>query len=422
MKTRMVPGLAWFLAWGTVQAQDFTLNALVEAWYVQPLDANLRLNAAAKPAGSAIYYDGLGAGRFAESTFAVKRTEIYLNGVISRDLSWSLMFDPNNSTASVGNNLLADALITWVPLKGLSVKVGQTKMPAAYEGSMVGSRDLLFFDRGQLNRLLGEVRDRCLWLVYSYGDAKTFLGRLNLAVSNGTSDDGSKGKNNDLNAQKDWTFRFDGEYRGHHKFGLYYREGVTNLKDATLTVTIPATWTVGPPTADQVKSNRDKTTLAGLFYAFDDATWHADLECASGLLGRRFPALFPAGAADSVPRREHLDQKYLGYVLSGVYKLGPHWLTARYDRMNYNSGNDWYTASNPYRTDPATGLPTGNDYTPVYTETTLGYTYLFAPTRPSLGKLKVNYIRRSRNFLAPRSGQTGAQGGDSLVTSLMLAF
>jgi len=413
MNRLRLAGVAALLTAGVAQAQDVKLNVLIETWYTQMLDNNLRLDSAAKPGGGGAYYDGLSAGRFAENTFAIKRTEIYLTGKVSDTVAWNVMFDPNNSTSSVGNNVLSDAVITWTPVKNFSVKAGQFKMPTTWEGTIAGSRDLLFYDRNQLNRLLGDTRDRGVNFIYSYGDPSAFQGKLNLAVSNGTTDDGSKGKNNDLNAQKDWTFRFEGGYGADHRFGAYYREGLTNQKTSTMVAaTIPASWTVGAPTAAQILDNRDKTTLAGAYYVYDTATWHADAEFATGLLGRRFPTLFTTATA---PSRQHLDQKYQGYAVSGGYKMGHHQILARYDVMNYNSGDDWYTATNPYQT--ATG-----DFTPKYTETVLGYNYVFVPSKYTLGKLKVDYIHRSKNFLAPRAGQTGEQGGDSLVTSLMIAF
>ncbi|MCE1205564.1 MAG: OprO/OprP family phosphate-selective porin [Holophagaceae bacterium] len=411
-----------FLCGPVLAAQEVTLGLVAEAWYSQVLDSNLRLNQAARPAGAAVYYDGLNSGRFAENGFSVKRAEVYLSGQVTDTLGWAAMFDPNAAAAGPGTSLLADALVTWTPIPGFSLKAGQTKMPTAYEGSLVGSKDLLFFDRGQLNRLLGEVRDRCLWLMYTLRPAKGGQVRFNLALSNGTSDDGSKGRNNDLNAQKDWTFRIDGDWGRAHRWGVYYREGATSLKDSNLTAAPPATWTVGAPTREQVLQNRDRTTLAGLFYAYDDPVWHGDVELATGLLGRRFPMLFAAGSASAAPLREHLHQRYAACVLSGAWKQGPHWFTARYDFMDYNAGRDWYTATNPYTTDPATGLPTGRDHTPRYTEITVGYNHLFLPGRPAAGKLKIDYIHRSRNFLVPRPGQSGEQGGDSLVVSLMVGY
>lgn len=55
-----------------------------------------------------------------------------------------------------------------------------------------------------------------------------------------------------------------------------------------------------------------------------------------GLLGRRYPSLF--AAAGTAPPREHLDQKFTGYVVDGAYKMGNHWITGRDPDANYNSG------------------------------------------------------------------------------------
>lgn len=419
MKITRLAGVAALLAAGftQAQAQDVKLTGvLIEFWQTQMLDSNLRNNSTAA-AGASKYY-GLDS-RFTENTFAVKRAEIYLNGKITDDVSWNLMFDPNNSTSSVGNNVLHDAVITWKIGNGFSVKAGQFKMPTTYEATMVAATNILFFERNQINRVFGDKRDRGVWGIYAFGDPKGWNGKFNVAVSNGTTDDGSAGKNNDVNAQKDWTTRLELAYGPEHKFGAYYREGLTNLKNSTYNAA--SAWTTaGYVSATQIKDNKDKTTLLGAYYAFDNATWHASAEMATGLLGRRFPTLF--AAATTNPSREHLDQKFLGYAIDGVYKMGRHWFTARYDVLNYNTGDDWYTATNPYTTNVATGLPTGNDLEPKYTEITVGYNLLFNPGKYSAGKLKLDYVHRSKNFLLPRAGQTGEQGGDSLVASLMIGF
>ncbi|HEY6008671.1 MAG TPA: porin [Geothrix sp.] len=420
MKITRLAGVAALLAAGVTQAQaqDVKLTGvLIEFWQTQMLDSNLRNNATAT-AGASKYY-GLDS-RFQENNFAVKRAEIYLNGKITDDVSWNLMFDPNNSnTTAVPNNVLHDAVITWNIGSGFSVKAGQFKMPTTYEATMVAATNILFFERNQINRVFGDKRDRGVWGIYSWGDAKGWNGKINLAVSNGTTDDGSGGKNNENtvagsgNAQKDWTTRLEFAYGPEHKFGAYYREGVTNLKDSTFN-NASAWVTAGYVSAAQIRDNKDKTTLMGAYYAFDNATWHASAEFATGLLGRRFPTLF--AAATTNPLREHLDQKFQGIAVDGAYKMGRHWFTARYDMMNYNSGDDWYTATSPYT--PAAG----GDYSPKYTEVTVGYNFLFNPAKYSAGKLKLDYVHRSKNFLAPRAGQTGEQGGDSLVASLMIGF
>ncbi len=446
MKISRLAGVAALLAAGVAQAQDIKVNALIELWYTQMADNNLRLNTAVKPGGASTYYEGMSSGRFAENGFTVKRSEVYLSQTISDSISWNMMFDPNNSTSSVGNNVLHDAVITWNLGKGFVLKAGQFKMPTTYEATIVAAKDIYFFDRNQTNRVFGDKRDRGAWLSYAYGDAKGWNGKVSVAVSNGTTDDGSGGKTAvDANAQKDYTFRYEGAFGSAHKFGGYYREGVTNLKDsaatqnapgtitstwvtsaATTVTTFNTTWALGT-TAQAVKDNKDKTTLQGLFYVYDTAKVHFDFEYATGLLGRRYPSLFaafaPAAAtatttsttATQAPSREHLDQKFVGYTGTLIYKMGQHQLALRYDTLNYNSGNKYYAAANPYM------LTTG-DYSPKYTETTVGYNYLFVPGKYSVAKLKLDYIIRSKNFLTPRTGQTGEQGGNSLVASLGIGF
>lgn len=406
MKISRLAGVAALLAAGFAQAQTVKFDgALVELWYTQMLDSKLRTNA-----DSSFAYGYL-ASNFKENSFSVKRAELYFSGKITDTLSWNIMFNPDNAANTIGNNVLHDVVATWAPGNGFELKAGQFKMPTTYEATLVAAKDILFFDRNQLNRVIGDKRDRGVWASYKYGDAKGFTGKLNLAVSNGSTDDGSGGKTAvDANAQKDWTARFDGTYSKNHKFGFYYREGVAAVKDIGI---VPYTFG-GAVSSAAVIDNKDKTTLQGFYYAFTNDTWYADFEYATGLLGRRNPTIFAAGAT-AVANRQHLDQKFTGYAATGVYKMGNHWLLARYDLMNYNSGDDWYTATSPYKT--AT-----EDYSPKFTELTLGYNYVFVPTKSSLGKLKFDYIMRSKNFKKPIAPATGEQGGDSFVVSLQLGF
>ncbi|NWJ39921.1 MAG: hypothetical protein HXX12_02975 [Geothrix sp.] len=432
MKISRIAGIAALLTAGFASAQTPTIKldgVLLEFWATQMMDNNLRMNATAAPgAGNTSKYYALDS-RFQENTFAVKRSEVYLSGTVTDTISWNIMFDPNNSNAAAPgapNNVLQDFVLTWAFAPGFNVKAGQFKMPTSYEATLVAAREILFFERNQINRRFADARDRGLWFSYTYGDAKAFQGKLNLAISNGTTDDGAGGKNNENtvagsgNAQKDFTLRFESTFLSQHKAGAYYREGVTNLKDSTMSAAaVPASWTVGAPSATQIKDNKDKTTLEGVYYAFNCPTWQVSAEYATGLLGRRYPTLFTA--AGTAPLREHLDQKFTGYVVDGALKFGNHWITGRYDMLNYNSGDNWYTAFNPYKNTTA-GVATGNDYSPKYTEITVGYNYVFIPTKQSAGKIKLDYVMRSKNFLAPRAGQTGEQGGNSLVASLMWSY
>jgi hypothetical protein len=425
MKISRLAGLACLLVGAVAQAQDVKINILTEFWYTQMMDSSLRNNAAIGAPTSKYY--GVDS-RFLENTFNLKRAEIYCNYKISDEWAGYIMFDPsltNTSAAAAtattaSGSVLQDWVITYTPAgTGLFVKGGQMKMPTTYESTLLSARDILFFDRTQMSRIIGERRDRGVWAGYTYGDPKGWKGTINFAISNGSTDDGTSGKTAvDNNASKDYTIRYDGSYTAAHRFGIYYRTGQTNLKYPNLALTtVPATWTAAGVSLQNIKDNLDKTTAEGLFYAYNEGNWHFDAEYSTGLIGRRFPILQTAAAA---PVREHLDQKFTGYALTGAYRMGQHMIAARYDMMNYNSGDDFYGTVNPYK--PTTGAYAGSDLSPKYTETTLGYNYTFVPNKYTYGKLKVDYIIRSKNFLAPDPGTTAITGGNSLVCSVMVGF
>lgn len=430
MRISRIVGIAAVLAAaGFAQAQDVKVNILTEFWYTQMLDSNLRNNKGQTVAPNYYAMDS----RFAENSFSIKRAEIYCNYKISDEWAGYMMFDPNltntsgaaSAATTAGGSALQDWVITWTPKDtGITVKAGQFKMPTTYESTVLSARDIYFFERAQISRINGEKRDRGVWAAYGYGKADGFKGNVNVAISNGSTDDGTAGKTAvDQNAQKDYTFRFDGSYTAAHRFGVYYRTGETNLKTATaVTVTtLPANWTAAGVTTQNILDNRDKTTTGGLFYAFNNDSWHFDAEFATGLIGRRFPTLFGAATTVSATNsREHLDQKFQAYEITGVYKMGHHQIAARYDMFNYNSGDDYYGTVNPYK--PTTGPNAGGDFSPKYTETTIGYNYVFNPSKNTYGKVKVDYIARSKNFLGPIAGQTGAQGGNSVVLSVQVGY
>ena len=394
--------------------QDVKVGVVLEAWYTQMLDNNLRLDSA--PAVAPYYANGAMNSAFKENTTYMRRTEIYFNGKVGDQVTWGAIIDPNTASAASPNNLL-DAWMAFAFTKQFSMKFGQFKMPSNYESTILGGSKLLFYDRSMTARMWAEKRDRGILATYAVGDQNALAAKVNIGISNGMSDSSATYKANDTNAQKDYTFSVNATYGKDHSFGAWYREGVTDAKDVNL---VAGTFTgVNAPSAVAVLDNKDKTTNIGAYYLYDTSQWQGGVELTTGLLGRRSPSVF---AAASSAKREHLDQKYLGYTLSGAYKMGRHWFTARFDYLNFNQGDDWYTATNPYTTNTTTGIATGNDYSPKYTEAILGYNYLFTPAKYVDGKVKFDYIFRSKNFLAPRAGQTGEQGGDSLVMSVMIGF
>lgn len=398
------------LAAGAVQAQELKVNALLITWYHQALNSNLRTNSAA-PGG---YYAFGGAGdAMRESGFSIRRTEIYLNGKINDELSAIVLFDPKEN-----NPLLLDAAITWKPKAQVEVKVGQFKPLQSYEATSIGSPDLLFVDRGQFARRFGDIRDRGVTAAYTFGDKDMSL-KVTAGVFNGAN------RANDANAQKDVVLRADFS-AGAHKAGLFTLQGVTDVKDTTGLAIVPgqgaidSAWgTTGAPGRAAILDNKDKTTNLGAYYRFTQGGFQADAEVVTGLVGRRFATL--AATAPSL-KREHLDQKFLSACVTAAYTFAErHQLTFRHDLLDLNAGDDWYSAWNPY-THTAVGVARNADYSPRFTETTFGYTFAWDPKSFRKANLKLNYILRSKNMLQPAAGQTGEQGGDSLVAAFQVYF
>lgn len=406
--SRLMP-LAALLA-APLAAQVKT-TGLVQVWYHQILDSNLRNNSAALPtaAGSRSYYNLR--GEFREDGFAIRRTELKFSGKIGEDLEWDVMVDPSINTSAANPTILQDAILTWKTPLGLQLKVGQMKMFQTWEGTQ-SSSELLFAERSQMGRTLGDVRNRGGAALYPFGDPKRFGGRVVLGLFNGSPNGVDKA--NDNNAQKDLVLRADFTAASMFQFGAYTLQGRTNLNDKDSSPLVARTFSgPGAPASAQVLANKDKTTNLGAYFVFQKEGWHLGAEVVSGLLGRRNPSLVNGAPAPAL--REHLDQRFAGVVLTGAWTTGRHTFAARLDRMDYNAGRQWTTATDPYRVSSA-------DYTPAYTEVTAGYRLTLKPESPKAANLKLNWIHRSRNFLAPAPGQIGEQGGDSLVAAFQVAF
>lgn len=406
---------ALFLVSGAVQAQEVKVNALVDLWYTQMLDNNLRLNTPAK------YYQLNSA--FQENGFSVRRAEVYVSGKINDELSYMVMFDPNTATNTTTTpTTLLDCFITYKASSEFSIKAGQFKPLQTYEASMVPATDLLLYDRSQMAKQFGDKRDRGIVGTYSWGDTAGLSGKVNVGIFNGSTDRDS-GKANDANAQKDFVTRLEFSYGKAHKFGVYTRNGSTDASDKGGLVVNPFAYagTAGPSN-QEILDNKDKTSNIGGYYAFDNGTWIGQAEAITGLLGRRFPSVGIAGTPVPAASRQYLDQKFLGYVFTGAYRTGKHTFVARYDVLDYNQGDKYYGPYNPYTQNTSTGADLGADYTPKFTEIVGGWTYTWTPTKWTLANFKLNYIHRSKNFLQPHTGEIGEQGGDSIVAALQVGF
>ncbi|MFZ1612598.1 MAG: porin [Holophaga sp.] len=402
---RLLAGTAVVLAgMSTAQAQDFKFSGLVQVWYTQMLDSNLRNNSVAN------YYNLR--GEYKENGFSVRRTEIKVAGKILDGVKFEVMLDPSIATSTTNPMILQDAAIEFELAPGLDFKVGQFKTLQTMEG-LTSSSEILFAERSQLGRAFGDKRDRGGVLSYSFGDPKAFGAKISAAAFNGVSDAVS-GKSNDTNAGKDAVVRLDMNVGKEHKFGVYTLQGTTDVTDKTGVSIAPAAPPAGWPNQAAIYDNKDKTQNIGAFYEFQNDSLILNGEYIVGTLGRRNPTL---AAATPAVKREHLDQKFLGYYVTAGYKMGSHTLLARYDVLNYNSGDDWYTATSPY-------VSATTDYTPKFTEIVLGYTYAFKSDKVKAANIKVNYINRSKNFLKPNALtlQTKEQGGDTLMVGFQVAF
>jgi len=417
MNRTSILGAAAILAAGLLPAygQTVKLGGDVQLWYTQMLDNNLRLN----PKGGRGYYNLR--SEFTENGFNIRRVEVKASGTLTEDVDYEVMFDPTIATSTSNPVILQDAWVNWKIGSGVSLKIGQYKNLQSYEG-LTSSTEILFAERSQLGRVFGDKRDRGAALSFAFGSPREFGGKLTLAAFNGMGEAAS-GKAADTNAQKDMVARLDLNMGIHHKFGAYTLQGVTDVADKTSVAIAPATPGSGWPTQQAVYENKDATSNLGAFYAYQDSTWVFTAEVMTGVLGRRNATL---AASSPTVKREHLDQKFMGYYVTGGYTTGNHTFLLRYDFFNWNSGDQWYTAYNPYKESApgvaltAQGAPV--DYTPKFTEITLGYTYAFLPEKVKAANIKLNYVMRSKNFLVPRAGQTGEQGGDTFVAAFLVAF
>ena len=415
MKRTPLAALALVLSALPASAQAPKISGLVQIWYTQMMDSNLRLNSAPAIGG---YYNLR--SEFKENTFAVRRTELKFSGKIweeeGKSLDYEVMIDPSINTSASNPTILQDAALHLKLNGGIEFKVGQFKNLQTFEGIM-SSSELMFAERAQMTRTFGDKRDRGAMASYAFGDPKAFGTKILVGAFNGMNDSFA-GKANDSNAQKDLVARVEFTAAKAHKFGFYTLQGSTDQTDkGTLAAKTFNGLAVTPASTADILNYKDKTSNYGAYYVYQDATWTFMAEAMTGLLGRRNPSVGAAGAAG----RERLDQNFLGYYAAGAYTTGRNTFALRFDTMNYNQKDEWYTAYNPYTNSNAT-TSLGADYSPKFTEATLGWTYAFKPESVKAANLKLNYVARSKNFLRPRAGQTGEQGGDTLMVAFQVAF
>ncbi|HET8902285.1 MAG TPA: porin, partial [Holophagaceae bacterium] len=135
MKRTLLAPLALLLAALPAAAQDATpkISGLLQVWYTQMLNDNLRQDAASKTNGNK-YYDL--PSQFAENTFTIRRAEIKISGEIQKGLTWEVMFDPSISTSATNPSIIQDAVLKYTTDFGLEFKLGQFRPLQTYEASI----------------------------------------------------------------------------------------------------------------------------------------------------------------------------------------------------------------------------------------------------------------------------------------------
>ncbi|HJW09600.1 MAG TPA: porin, partial [Holophagaceae bacterium] len=130
-RSTLLPLVALLAAAAPAMAQTPKVSGLVQVWYTQMLNDNLRLDGAAKTNGNA-YYDG--AKNFTENTFLLRRAEIHVSGDIAnvKGLSYEINIDPSINTSATNPTILQDAYINWAGESGFEIRAGQMKTYQTY--------------------------------------------------------------------------------------------------------------------------------------------------------------------------------------------------------------------------------------------------------------------------------------------------
>ncbi len=120
------------------------------------------------------------------NTFRLRRAEIKLNGKITTDWGFEVMFDPAKSQNVTGNadtdsKILQDLAVTYLGLKGHEFSLGQKKIVLTEEG-VRSSSELDFAERAQVTKTFSDRRETGF---FYKGEFDEHVGAL-VSVSNGT--------------------------------------------------------------------------------------------------------------------------------------------------------------------------------------------------------------------------------------------
>ena len=145
MKRVTLSALSVLLMAGAAHAQAPKVSGLVQAWYTQMADSNLRNSSSSVKPNR--YYNLR--SEFTENGFHIRRTELKVAGKVMDEVEYEVMFDPSIGTGS--SNILQDAAIKYKLGGGFEIKVGQFKNLQGHEAA-TSSSELLLAERSMFNR------------------------------------------------------------------------------------------------------------------------------------------------------------------------------------------------------------------------------------------------------------------------------
>ncbi len=152
---------------------ELKFGLLLQGWYVTD----------SSPAATGTSWLGNTTGY---NTFRLRRAEIKLNGKITPDWGFEVMFDPAKSqnvtgSADTDSKILQDLAVTYLGLKGHEFSLGQKKIALTEEG-VRSSSELDFAERAQVTRTFSDRRETGFFYKGEYGD---MVGAM-VSITNGT--------------------------------------------------------------------------------------------------------------------------------------------------------------------------------------------------------------------------------------------
>ena len=132
------------------------------------------------------------------NTFRLRRAEIKLNGKITPDWGFEVMFDPAKSqnvsgSADTDSKILQDLAVVYTGLKGHEFALGQKKIILTEEG-VRSSSELDFAERAQVTRAFSDRRETGFFYKGEYGEN---FGAM-ASVTNGTIANSTSNTNDTL--------------------------------------------------------------------------------------------------------------------------------------------------------------------------------------------------------------------------------